>query len=123
MRGVAVQFDAHRTFVDDDHDKNLGRIRNRREPFQHLDRLELLRVAQVLGHRFNGLVADDLTDLNAGETPNFRIRCEGVAVNLNGDDRLGDSRRLFRCLARCFERDPQQRGQHATCSWARRFSR
>src|SRR5262249_49507204 len=54
-RHPAIVVKRHRTFVDQNHERDLRRISDRRKPLQHLDLLELLGRAQSRGRIVNGV--------------------------------------------------------------------
>ena len=83
IRGVAGPFDMDRTFVDDDHQQNLRRVGDRREPSQDLDVFEPFGGPEPGRDLVHGARIDRRADLDAGETAHLVIFGDGVAVDLD----------------------------------------
>ncbi len=84
VRRVAGHLDPYGTFVDDDHQQDLRRIRDRREPLQYLDAFEAFGGAQPRGDLVDGVGLNRRADLDAGEAAHLVVFGRGVAVDLNG---------------------------------------
>ena len=80
---VAGPFDVDGTFVDDDHQQNLRRVFDRREPLQDLDVVEPFRGPEPGRDLVHGVRIDQRADLDARETTDLVVLGDGVAVDLN----------------------------------------
>ena len=83
----------HGTLVDDDDDRDLGRVLDRPEALQDLDVIELFRRAKAGRDVLNGRGPERVADADAGQREHLVGRHDQVSVHLNVDDALGALRR------------------------------
>ncbi len=79
--GLFQPFDLHPSFIDDDDEEHLRGIGDRRVPLQHLHALEAMGGLEAAGDLGRGVGREDRADVDPGETADFGVRRQHVAVD------------------------------------------
>ena len=80
-RTIPLGLDGHRSLIENDHEGNLARVRNRGKSLQHVHLLEALRQAEPGRNLLRGVRRDGRSDRNARQADDFLVWRQDVTLN------------------------------------------